>query len=208
MPQLPSLHLAVLFTCFRCCLFSFTCSLSTVMARRRCIRNWDWRCRHRGADCDTPTDVKPAKSTFHACFWCLPVASVLLGQSEARLRGWPWNQDQDATGQDSAMPVRSPETHAEWRLVKAVLPSFTQGYICTKLQHIISNKLAQEATFGDKNTLFSPKKLFYEQKYSKINLMFQKSCPNPDLSCSLSCRPRFRHKNTHTHRVPCIINIL
>lgn len=58
MPEkiLRSCHLAVLFRCFLFCLFSFTCSLSMFMYRRRCIRNWDWRCRERRAVCNIWSD--------------------------------------------------------------------------------------------------------------------------------------------------------
>lgn len=65
-------HLAVLFRYFLCCLFSFTCSLSMFMYRRRCIRNWDWRCRETNY-CNIRLDrawTQKAKGLMFTCLFC------------------------------------------------------------------------------------------------------------------------------------------
>lgn len=74
-------YLAVLFRCFLCCSFSFTCSLSVFMHRRRCIRNWDFCCRKRCTS--SVTFGLTGFEQVWANIRCLPFFSVRLGQSEA-----------------------------------------------------------------------------------------------------------------------------
>lgn len=147
-----SCHLAVLFRCFLCWLFSLTCSLSVFMNRRRCIRNWDWRCRERCDACNIWSNrVRVRVSKLKASkvrgscinnIWYLPVFSALLGQSAATepvgLWPWTWNQDQAVIFQFPTTHVHLPETyqirvtismHRNW---VSLVSSFNQ-HECNKL---------------------------------------------------------------------------
>lgn len=105
-------YLAVLFRCFLCCSFSFTCSLSMFMHRRRCIRNWDFCCRKRFR-CSVTFGLTGFEQVW-ANIRSLPFFSVHLGQSEATAPVGQWgragNKDGEGIRQSPTMQLYVPET--------------------------------------------------------------------------------------------------